>query len=86
MPLESIICTVEDVLGKDVRYKTMTGKSTVDHSIWFERVNRCGVLTRQVADFLNVKIVTTRLDLRKKKTVKNFSNVSVSEKLHCSLE
>jgi hypothetical protein len=39
----------------------MTGKSTVDHSIWFERVNICGVLTRQMADFLNVKIVAARL-------------------------
>ncbi len=66
----------------------MTGKSVVDHSIWFERVNRCGVLTRQVADFLNVKIVAAGLDRRNTVTVNNFSNVRVCEKmeLHCPIE
>jgi hypothetical protein len=47
-------------------YKIMTGKSAVEPNIWFERVNRDGVLTRQAADPLNVKIPAPRLELRKK--------------------
>ncbi len=47
-------------------YKIMTGKSAVEPNIWFERVNRDGVLTRQAADPLNVKILAARLELRKK--------------------
>jgi hypothetical protein len=58
-------------------YKIMTGKSAVEPSIWFERVNRDGVLTttRMAADPLNVKITAARLELRK-----NFFSVRVCEK------
>jgi hypothetical protein len=55
-------------------YKIMTGKSAVEPNIWFERVNRNGVLTRQ-ADPLNVKISAARLELRK-----NFFSAHVCEK------
>jgi hypothetical protein len=55
-------------------YKIMTGKSAVDPGVWFEEVNRGGVVTRQVADTLNVKIPAARLNLRK-----NFFSVRVCE-------
>jgi hypothetical protein len=56
-------------------YKIMTGKSAVDPCTWFEKVNRDGIVTRQAADPLNVKIPAARLDLRK-----NFFSVRVCEK------
>jgi hypothetical protein len=56
-------------------YKIMTGKSAVDPNTWFEKVNRDGIVTRQAADPLNVKIPAARLDLRK-----NFFSVRVCEK------
>ncbi len=55
-------------------YKIMTGKSVVDPGVWFEKMNRDGVLIRQVADPLNVKIPAARLDLRK-----NFFSLTVCE-------
>jgi hypothetical protein len=56
-------------------YKIMTGKSAVEPNIWSERVNRDGVLTRQAAEPLNVKIPAARLELRK-----NFFSARVCEK------
>jgi hypothetical protein len=56
-------------------YKIMSGKSAVEPSIWFEKVNRDGVMTRQAADPLNVKIPAARLELRK-----NFFSARVCEK------
>jgi hypothetical protein len=53
----------------------MTKKSAVDPNIWFEKASRDGVLTRQAADPLNVKIPAARLDLRK-----NFFSVRVCDK------
>jgi hypothetical protein len=53
----------------------MTGKSAVDPGTWFEKVNRDGIVTRQAADPLNVKIPAARLDLSK-----NFFRVRVCEK------
>ncbi len=46
-------------------FKIMTEKSAVDPNICFEKASRDGVLTRQAADPLNVKIPAARLDLRK---------------------
>jgi hypothetical protein len=56
-------------------YKIVTGKSAVDANTWFERVNAEGVMTRQAADPLNVKIPVARLEVRK-----NFFSVRVCEK------
>ncbi len=56
-------------------YKIVTGKSAVDANTWFERVNAEGVMTRQAADPLNVKIPAARLEVRK-----NFFSVRVCEK------
>ncbi len=56
-------------------YKIMSGKSAVEPSIWFEKVNSDGVRTRQAADPLNVKIPAARLELRK-----NFFSACVCEK------
>jgi hypothetical protein len=53
----------------------VTGKSAVDANTWFERVNAEGVMTRQAADPLNVKIPVARLEVRK-----NFFSVRVCEK------
>ncbi len=50
----------------------MTGKSAVNASVWFDKVNAEGIVTRQAADPLNVKIPAARLELRK-----NFSSVRV---------
>ncbi len=46
-------------------FKIMTEKSAVDPNIWFEKASSDGVMTRQAADPLNVKIPAARLDLRK---------------------
>jgi hypothetical protein len=45
-------------------YKIRTGKSAVDPNTWFKRVKRDGLLTRQAADPLNVKIPAARLSAR----------------------
>ncbi len=55
--------------------KIMTEKSAVDPNIWFEKASRDGVMTRQAADLLNVKIPAARLNLRK-----NFFSVRVCDK------
>jgi hypothetical protein len=46
-------------------YKIVTGKSAVNSSVWFEKVNAGGMVTRQAADTMNVKIPAARLELRK---------------------
>jgi hypothetical protein len=56
-------------------YKIMSGKLAVDPNIWFKKVNRDGVLTRQAANPLNVKIPAARLELRK-----NFFSAHMCEK------
>ncbi len=56
-------------------FKIMTKKSAVDPNIWFEKASRDGVMTRQAADPLNVKIPAARLDLRN-----NFFSVRVCDK------
>ncbi len=56
-------------------FKIMTKKLAVDPNIWFEKASRDGVMTRQAADPLNVKIPAARLDLRK-----NFFSVRVCDK------
>jgi hypothetical protein len=43
-------------------FKIMTKKSAVGPNIWFEKSSREGVMTRQEADPLNVKIPAARLD------------------------
>ncbi len=60
-------------------YKIMTGKSAVDPGVWFEKVDRGGVVTRQAADPLNVKIPAARLNLRKNlfsvRVCENYNNL-----------
>ncbi len=51
----------------------------MDPDVWFEKVNRDCVVTRQAADPPNVKIPAARLDLRKK-----FFGVTVCEKFEQS--
>jgi hypothetical protein len=45
-------------------YKVVTRKSAVNSSVWFEKVNAEGMVTRQAVDPLNVKIPVARLELR----------------------
>ncbi len=54
--------------------KIVTGKSAVNSSVWFGKVKAEGMVTKQVADPLNVKIPAARLELRK-----NFFSVRVSK-------
>jgi hypothetical protein len=56
-------------------FKIMTEKSALDPNIWFEKASRDGVVMRQAADPLNVKILAARLDLSK-----NFFSVRVCDK------
>jgi hypothetical protein len=53
-------------------YKIVTRKSAVNSSVWFEKVNAEGMVTRQAADPLNMKMPAARLELRK-----NFFSVRV---------
>jgi hypothetical protein len=50
-------------------YKIVTGKSAVNSSVWFKKVNAEGRVTRKAADPLNVKIPAARLELRKTSSV-----------------
>jgi hypothetical protein len=56
-------------------YKIVAGKSDVYANSWFEKVNAEGVMTRQAAEALKVKIPVARLEVRK-----NFFSVRVCEK------
>ncbi len=46
----------------------------MDPGVWFEKVNRDGVMTRQVADPLNVKIPAARLDIKSSANLKSFKD------------
>jgi hypothetical protein len=56
-------------------FKIMSGVSRVNSETWFERAVETGRVTRQGADYLNVRPKASRLDLRR-----NFFSVRICEK------